>query len=100
MLTKRRFLCADIEPNMVAMSRRRVGLPSVEQDAPPAVPRCPVFRVTPPDISLWGLHPEDVCSVIGRDECENVDEHTQYSLGMYPDEGAVLTAKFGHSCSK
>lgn len=61
--TGRRFLCCDMDPKMVAMSRARVGLtPLPDCDPAPrsVVPRCPVFNIAPPDISLWGLHPEDV----------------------------------------
>lgn len=64
----RRFLLGDLEPSMVAMARRRAGLPVIEQDAPLAVPRCPVFGIAPPDISLWGLHPEDVRAALGRED--------------------------------
>jgi DNA modification methylase len=72
-LIDRRFLLGDLEPSMVAMARRRVGLPVIAQDAPSAVPRCPVFGIEPPDISLWGLHPEDVCAALGQN-CEPAEE--------------------------
>lgn len=58
----RRFLCCDMDPKMVAMSRERVGLPPLPDTATPRrkAPACPIFNVAPPDISLWGLHPEDL----------------------------------------
>ena len=57
----RRFLAGDVDPKMVNMARRRIGLTVVDHvgDAPTPRP-CPVFSVSPPDPSLWGLHPEDV----------------------------------------
>jgi site-specific DNA-methyltransferase (adenine-specific) len=58
----RRFLLGDIDPKMVSMARERVGLstPTVQDEPGRKAPPCPVFSVEPPDISLWGLHPEDV----------------------------------------
>lgn len=61
-LAKRRFIVGDMDPKMIAITRRRIGLPVDADPEEEAVlaPRCPVFNVTPPDISLWGLHPEDL----------------------------------------
>lgn len=67
-LTGRRFLCCDMDPKMVMMARSRVGL-SLPTDLSPvsrSVPLCPVFNVHPPDISLWGLHPEDLLEMRGE----------------------------------
>lgn len=58
--TNRRFLLGDMDPKMVAMARERIGLESISYDPTKPPPRCPVFKIEPPEISLWGLHPEDV----------------------------------------
>lgn len=60
-LSGRRFLAGDVDPKMVDMARRRVGLSAILHDGDQhAARQCPVFNVSPPDPSLWGLHPEDV----------------------------------------
>lgn len=61
-LVGRKFLAGDIDPKMVEIARRRVGLSSISatEERPQVMPRCPIFNVLPPDPSLWGLHPEDV----------------------------------------
>ena len=57
----RRFLVGDVDKKMVRMARQRVGLPVTEDsEETRIVSVCPVFNVTPPCPSLWGLHPEDL----------------------------------------
>lgn len=58
--TGRRFIESDVDPKMVAIARARVGLALVEAAPAMVVPPCPIFQVTPPDPSLWGVHPEDL----------------------------------------
>lgn len=76
-LTGRRFLCCDLDPKMVAMARTRVGLPLLPDvsSMPRTVPPCPVFNVRPPDISLWGLHPEDLLAIQNSRVLTNGDDH-------------------------
>ena len=65
----RRFLAGDVDPKMVDLARRRVGLSTIAHDDEPPVARpCPVFNVSPPDPSLWGLHPEDVMEWRGHEQ--------------------------------
>lgn len=67
--TGRRFLVCDVDKKMIRIARKRVGLPLYEDDLPPrAPPVCPIFNVSPPDPSLWGLHPEDMQRWFARDE--------------------------------
>ena len=60
--TGRRFLVCDVDKKMVDMARRRVGLPVADDETGRSrlLPLCPVFNISPPDPSLWGLHPEDM----------------------------------------
>jgi len=57
----RKFLLGDVDPSMVRKSCDRlglnipVGLPEIKE-----APECPILRVSPPDLSLWGVHPEDI----------------------------------------
>lgn len=68
-LSGRRFLVGDIDKKMVAIARKRIGLPVAEDDGPaPPPPLCPVFAVEPPDPCLWGLHPEDMARWRGISE--------------------------------
>lgn len=56
----RRFMVSDIDPAMVRIGRKRVGLPiAQEASAPPPRP-CPVLKVDVPDPRLWAVHPEDL----------------------------------------
>ena len=69
--TERRFLLSDIDKGMVRMGRERVGLPVLEIDAArkPAPHRtCPILHIEVPEPSLWGLHPEDVASWLGKND--------------------------------
>ncbi|CAM6054953.1 unnamed protein product [Sphagnum tenellum] len=59
--TGRRFLVCDVDKKMVKMSRKRVGLPVIDDDTQSrTMSVCPIFNVVPPDPSLWGVHPEDL----------------------------------------
>jgi DNA modification methylase len=65
--TGRMYLCGDMDRKMVDMARERARLPALPGSEPPRrLPPCPVFRVEPPDPSLWGLHPEDVAHSLDR----------------------------------
>jgi site-specific DNA-methyltransferase (adenine-specific) len=66
----RRALIGDIDPNMIRIACKRLGLvvPEGVEEAPPAQPpECPVFGVVPPDPSLWGVHPEDLAYFLNRE---------------------------------
>lgn len=59
----RKALLGDIDPKMVLTASRRLGLPdpaSMDEPVEVNLPACPIFQVTPPEPSLWGLHPEDL----------------------------------------
>ena len=62
----RRVLLGDIDPAMVRMTKRRLGLAVEEEPEPPKIEieECPVFGVVPPSPSLWGLHPEDLAHAL------------------------------------
>jgi len=65
----RRALLGDVDPAMIKITKRRLGL-RVEPDEPPPIPmpvnECPIFGVVPPDPSLWGVHPEDLAHALRR----------------------------------
>lgn len=69
----RRFLAGDIDPKMVSMSRRRVGLDDKldHLEMPQMVPACPIFNVVPPDPSMWGVHPEDLSEWVRATPCDH-----------------------------
>lgn len=65
----RRFILGDIDPKMISLASDRLGITQGHQDNSCVdIPECPVFKIDPPDISLWGLHPEDVWSVIADED--------------------------------
>jgi hypothetical protein len=56
-------LLGDVDPKQIRVSCERLGLvvpTDLPEEAQAPMPACPVFRVVPPDPSLWGLHPEDL----------------------------------------
>jgi site-specific DNA-methyltransferase (adenine-specific) len=60
---ERQALIADLDPTMVRLSCSRLGLvvpDGVEECPTSELPSCPIFGVQQPDLSLWGLHPEDL----------------------------------------
>jgi site-specific DNA-methyltransferase (adenine-specific) len=59
---QRDLLLGDVDANMVRVTCARLGLalPLGVREALVEVPICPIFDIQPPNISLWGLHPEDV----------------------------------------
>lgn len=66
----RRVLVGDIDPSMIRIACKRLGLvvPDGVEEAPPsAPPECPVFEATPPAPHLWGVHPEDLAYILGRE---------------------------------
>jgi site-specific DNA-methyltransferase (adenine-specific) len=69
MIAGRRFLVGDVDKKMVAIARKRIGLPGL-CDKPSSIrPRlCPIFAVEPPDPCLWGMHPEDMARWRGISE--------------------------------
>jgi site-specific DNA-methyltransferase (adenine-specific) len=69
----RKFILGDVDPMMVRKSCERLGLPipiSSEDDSDKNECECPIFRVVPPDPSLWGIHPEDIKRWIEKLQCE------------------------------
>jgi site-specific DNA-methyltransferase (adenine-specific) len=63
-------LVGDIDPSMIRIACKRLGLavPEGVEEAPPAAPpECPVFGAVPPAPHLWGVHPEDLAYTIGRE---------------------------------
>lgn len=60
---ERQVLISDLDPTMVRLSCSRLGLAvpdGVEECPMQESPKCPIFGVQQPDLSLWGLHPEDL----------------------------------------
>lgn len=58
-----RTILGDVDPRQIRITCDRLGLPvptDLPEEATAKAPPCPVFRVVPPDPSLWGIHPDDL----------------------------------------
>lgn len=61
-------ILGDLDPKMVELTCSRLQLepPRLPPTRKPVPAVCPVFRITPPELHLWGLHPEDVLQARGE----------------------------------
>lgn len=70
-------LLGDIDPSMIRIACKRLGLAvpdGVAETTLSAPPECPVFGVVPPAPHLWGVHPEDLAYALSREGGRESDE--------------------------
>jgi len=61
----RRFLLGDLDMQMVQLASKRLGLPFKESGIIPLRPPIdPIMKVEPPELHLWGIHPEDLIEIL------------------------------------